>query len=296
MANTIGNALKNVSKEVNMTRPINGSNVETFTINYWMVTIWEENGDPRLTGYPLMSSFMYPLIISLIYYFIVLYAGPRFMKYRKPFSLKWTLIVYNIAMSLFNGYYFYKILFGVEFKGLCSIIFNIDYWSFRDNDEKTRSQLPLLYLYALSKYIEMLDTIFFVLRKKDNQITGLHVYHHSTVPIISWIYGRLYTYNSLSLVFSLINSPVHTIMYAYYGLAAIGPQMQPYLWWKRYITQFQIVQFMILITYDIYFFIYQIGYPSYYFYDVMFQSVLYLTLFTRLYIRSYKGENRSKEE
>ena len=37
------------------------------------------------------------------------------------------------------------------------------------------------------------------------------------------------------------NSFVHVIMYAYYGLSAIGPQMRPYLWWKRYITKLQLV-------------------------------------------------------
>lgn len=28
-------------------------------------------------------------------------------------------------------------------------------------------------------------------------------------------------------------------MYFYYGLAAIGPQMNPYLWWKKYMTAIQ---------------------------------------------------------
>ena len=30
-------------------------------------------------------------------------------------------------------------------------------------------------------------------------------------------------------------------MYIYYGLAAIGPSMQKYLWWKRYMTKLQLV-------------------------------------------------------
>ena len=43
------------------------------------------------------------------------------------------------------------------------------------------------------------------------------------------------------------NSFVHVIMYAYYGLSAIGPQMRPYLWWKRYITKLQLVRSFIII-------------------------------------------------
>lgn len=43
------------------------------------------------------------------------------------------------------------------------------------------------------------------------------------------------------------NSFVHVVMYAYYGLSAIGPQMRPYLWWKRYITKLQLVRSVVTI-------------------------------------------------
>ena len=38
---------------------------------------------------------------------------------------------------------------------------------------------------------------------------------------------------------ALINASVHVIMYSYYFLAALGPHMQKYLWWKRYLTKLQ---------------------------------------------------------
>lgn len=38
-----------------------------------------------------------------------------------------------------------------------------------------------------------------------------------------------------------INTLVHTIMYSYYFLAALGPQIKKYLWWKKYLTGLQIV-------------------------------------------------------
>ena len=40
----------------------------------------------------------------------------------------------------------------------------------------------------------------------------------------------------------LINSFVHIIMYSYYLLAALGPTVQKYLWWKKYITTLQMVR------------------------------------------------------
>ena len=41
--------------------------------------------------------------------------------------------------------------------------------------------------------------------------------------------------------FGFLNSFVHVPMYAYYFLSAMGPQMQRYLSWKKYLTAFQMV-------------------------------------------------------
>jgi len=48
--------------------------------------------------------------------------------------------------------------------------------------------------------------------------------------------------SSSAFLIGLINSLVHVVMYMYYGLAALGPQMQKYLWWKRYLTSLQLVR------------------------------------------------------
>ncbi|GBP70072.1 Elongation of very long chain fatty acids protein AAEL008004 [Eumeta japonica] len=43
----------------------------------------------------------------------------------------------------------------------------------------------------------------------------------------------------------LINSGVHTVMYSYYLISAVRPLwIRP--WWKKYITQLQILQFLVL--------------------------------------------------
>lgn len=46
---------------------------------------------------------------------------------------------------------------------------------------------------------------------------------------------------SVAFLIGLINSLVHVAMYLYYGLAAFGPSMSKYLWWKRYLTSLQLV-------------------------------------------------------
>lgn len=44
------------------------------------------------------------------------------------------------------------------------------------------------------------------------------------------------------LISGTINSFVHIVMYSYYLLSALGPQVQKYLWWKKHITNMQMVR------------------------------------------------------
>ena len=82
--------------------------------------------------------------------------------------------------------------------------------------------------------------IFFVLRKKDNQVTFLHLYHHSLTPLETWICVKFIAGGHGTLG-NLINNAVHVVMYAYYMLSAMGPEYQKYLWWKKHLTTVQLV-------------------------------------------------------
>ena len=42
----------------------------------------------------------------------------------------------------------------------------------------------------------------------------------------------------------MINSFIHIVMYTYYGLS-VFPSLRKYLWWKRYLTQLQLVRNML---------------------------------------------------
>lgn len=44
-----------------------------------------------------------------------------------------------------------------------------------------------IYLFYFSKLIEFADSFFFVLRCKPQQLSFLHIYHHSTMPNLWWI-------------------------------------------------------------------------------------------------------------
>nr|CAD7434095.1 unnamed protein product [Timema monikensis] len=96
--------------------------------------------------------------------------------------------------------------------------------------------------YMICKVVELLDTVFFVLRKKSNQISYLHLYHHTLMPVCSWI-GVKFLPGGHGTLLGLINSFVHIIMYSYYLFAGLGPRFQKYLWWKKHLTTMQMVRF-----------------------------------------------------
>lgn len=59
---------------------------------------------------------------------------------------------------------------------------------------------------------------------------------------IFWYYIWLNLLPSFTAFFgATINSGIHVLMYGYYGLAAFGPKIQKYLWWKKYLTIIQMV-------------------------------------------------------
>ncbi|XP_060803753.1 elongation of very long chain fatty acids protein 7-like [Amyelois transitella] len=150
-----------------------------------------------------------------------------------------------------------------------------------------------IYLYLSAKLIELLDTIFFVLRKKQNQVTFLHVYHHSVMLFSTWL--TLKFEPSFSPIFlGTLNSFVHAIMYTYYGLSAF-PSLTKCLWWKKYITTVQLWQFVMVFLHTLS--NYAIGTcpPSYILLTtITFNSWFFLYLFGRFYINSYlKNEGKS---
>jgi len=100
--------------------------------------------------------------------------------------------------------------------------------------------IQVCHLFYLSKFIELLDTIFFIMKKNFRQVSVLHVLHHGIMPI-SWWFGVRFVAGGFGTLHACINSFIHFLMYLYYGLAALGPEYQKYLFWKKYMTWMQMV-------------------------------------------------------
>ncbi|KAM9684163.1 very long chain fatty acid elongase 4-like isoform 1-T6 [Dama dama] len=68
--------------------------------------------------------------------------------------------------------------------------------------------------------------VFFILRKKPEQITFLHIYHHGTM-LFNWWAGVKYVPGGQAFFVRMLSSLVHVFMHLYYGLASLGPCLRP---------------------------------------------------------------------
>ncbi|GAB6022956.1 hypothetical protein CHUAL_007046 [Chamberlinius hualienensis] len=237
--------------------------------------------DKRLDGWLFMDSvFVVLFIVGL--YFTLVYYGPKWMQDRKPFKLKAFMFIYNVSIASFNFYISIKLTiltYRQQYNWICEPI--------RESlDPEEMEIIRICYLYLLSKAIELLDTMFMILKKKSNQLSFLHVYHHTTILLLTWGAIRWSPGGSVAFV-CLVNSFIHVIMYGYYSITIFGPSMARYLWWKRYITIIQLFQFGWGCTFSINMIINGCAFPTWLQYVGVFYLAFYIFLFGKFYKTTY---------
>nr|XP_024642721.1 elongation of very long chain fatty acids protein 7 [Macaca nemestrina] len=229
---------------------------------------WIKDADPRVEDWLLMSSPLPQTILLGFYVYFVTSLGPKLMENRKPFELKKVMITYNFLIVLFSVYMCYEFVmsgWGIGYSFRCEIV---DY----SQSPTALRMARTCWLYYFSKFVELLDTIL--------------------VRITSELFpGGLGTFHAL------LNTAVHVVMYSYYGLSALGPAYQKYLWWKKYLTSLQLVQFVIVtIHISQFFFMEDCKYQFPVFACIiMSYSCMFLLLFLHFWYRAYtKGQRLPK--
>ncbi|NXD00423.1 ELOV4 protein, partial [Certhia familiaris] len=237
--------------------------------------------DPRTDPWPLVYS---PIPVTLVFtsYLFVVALGPSCMRQRRQLELRAPLLIYNLAMVALSSYMFYEFLvtsFLANYSYLCQ---PVDY---------TRSELGMrmarvCWWFFFSKVIELLDTVFLILCKKQEQVTFLHVYHHGSM-LFNWWSGVKYVPGGQAFFIGMLNSFVHIFMYGYYALASLGPRMRRHLWWKRYLTILQLCQFVAIAAHSSYNLFTECPFPDGFNIAVFLYVLSLLALFLHFYYRTY---------
>ncbi|KAF7270231.1 very long chain fatty acid elongase AAEL008004-like [Rhynchophorus ferrugineus] len=242
----------------------------------------DQMGDPRTANWPLMESPIPTVLMVLTYLYVILWMGPRMMANRKPFKLKNVLIIYNGAQVLLSLYMMYEHLASGwlwDYSYKCQ---PVDY----STSAKAMRMVRLCYVYYFSKLTEFVDTIFFVLRKKDSQVSFLHVYHHSLTPLETWFLVRFIA-GGHGTFSNLINNFVHVILYFYYMVAAMGPEYHKYLWWKIHLTHAQLIQFVLVFVHSAQLLWTDCGYPQFMGALLLVHSTIFFILFSNFYYQTF---------
>ncbi|XP_043282339.1 elongation of very long chain fatty acids protein AAEL008004-like isoform X1 [Venturia canescens] len=252
--------------------------------------IMDKHADPRTSHWFLISSPFPTLFICLAYVYVVKVLGPKLMENRKPFQLREVLIAYNLFQVMFSAWIFWELAMSGWITGDYSLKCQpID----KSNGRQAMRMAHACWWYYFSKFTEFFDTIFFVLRKKNNHVSALHVIHHGCMPMSVW-FGVKFTPGGHSSFFGLLNTFVHIIMYSYYLLAAMGPSIQPYLWWKKYLTALQMVQFVLVMAHAFQLLFIECNYPKAFVWWIGLHAIMFFTLFNEFYKQSYAKEEKSK--
>ncbi|XP_011882173.1 PREDICTED: elongation of very long chain fatty acids protein AAEL008004-like [Vollenhovia emeryi] len=254
--------------------------------NYWNT----ELSHPSCRDWLFVSSPFPLLLITVGYLYCVLYAGPRYMKNRTPFKLRTIILIYDVIQILANLW-----LLKLQFEAGCFVILTeltvkncwTQYASIID-----ASKWHITGWYGLLlKIFDYIETCIFVLRKKQNQVSVLHVYHHVSNVTFVWINFKYFVDVRTAYV-SIVNCTVHVIMYMYYFISAWSPNLQRMMSpIKPFITTLQMVQFLCFLYFLLQFLTCEVPRGVVLLFTV--NIFIFLYLFYDFYKKSYTAKQKS---
>jgi len=168
-------------------------------------------------------------------YLVIVYSAHRIVQ--RKYDTKILLAFWNLLLAVFSFYgalhVTWPLLNDLTTIGFDRTVCNKKYY------KESKPLAYWLYLFCLSKFPELFDTAFILLRKAPLQI--LHTYHHASVLIFSWhilAYGP-----GASYWYAAMNYLVHAIMYSYFCLRSIGIKVPEVL--AKGITSMQSLQMLV---------------------------------------------------
>lgn len=123
------------------------------------------------------------------------------MENRKPFKLRGIIVVYNFLQVLLSTYIFWEVSaagwvrdynwrcqpvdhsrseMAMRVSSMNILLKDLSY------NVNSLQMANISWWYYFSKFTEFFDTFFFVLRKRYDQVSTLHVIHHGVMPFSVW--------------------------------------------------------------------------------------------------------------
>lgn len=225
-----------------------------------------------------------PVFFSIAYLSMV-YFGTRYMKDKEPFqNMKPYIFTYNLYQCMLNLWCVAAVIHEVR----TNVMFQGIWGTYPEETPRAFRISFLVWIHHNNKYIELLDTFFMIIRKKNRQISFLHCYHH-VLLIWAWFLVCRIDASGDSFFGCTVNSLIHVIMYGYYTMALLGVPCP----WKKWITNCQMIQFCVCLSHSI-FTLYNGNANPILPLAQAFVMINMLVLFGAFYRQEYSGGNHHK--
>lgn len=265
----------------------NGSNYKDYALSDYLPSFLWDFGFEKLISYPDVSvmyrQHLHASTVAVVVYLAAVMGGQRAMRNSKPFGLKRTLACWNLLLAVFSAMGALRLIPHIVYGHWLN---PAAYFVCRSAPSHTGSGSTYFWVsvFVWSKYFELVDTALLVLRKKP--VSFLHWFHHATVLMYTW-HSMAHVTNT-GIYFAGMNYLVHSVMYFYYFLAAIGKPPN----WGFTVTVMQITQMLVGIALNVF------QYHSYTVYphcDVAWRNIhaavlmyaAYMGLFLQFFIKRY---------
>jgi elongation of very long chain fatty acids protein 4 len=228
---------------------------------------------PAMNGW-LLHRLDHALAVLLVYALFVLF-GFKFLYNPKPkvvgakSKLKLTvrqkfskeplifplMVIYNTTQVGLCAYMVYEALKGKADRGF-GLLCNAHELMLK---AESRGIASVLHVFYLTKVLDFADTVFMIIRGKWNQVTFLHIYHHSSIFIIYWLILNS-AYDGDIYLTVVLNGTIHFIMYFYYLITTFNISVPRPI--KMMVTNMQLIQFVCMISQGVYLLLMACPYPT----------------------------------
>ncbi|KAI8619045.1 delta6 fatty acid elongase [Chytriomyces sp. MP71] len=189
---------------------------------------------PHAQSLPLMNPFHAVAII--LTYLLVIHGGKRVMAQFQRVNVSTLAFWHNIFLTWLSAYMGWGIL-REAVRNRYSV-----FTTAVDDSANGWPMAKMLWLFYVSKIFEFVDTLIMVLKKNNHQISFLHLYHHSSILLVTGV-SIFYSPGGEVYLSSMLNCFVHVVMYGYYLLSSMNVKQVVFI--KKYITMIQLTQFCI---------------------------------------------------
>ncbi|ESL08178.1 hypothetical protein TRSC58_04123 [Trypanosoma rangeli SC58] len=187
-----------------------------------------------LCFYSLFNPFVsWPVIIGVhVIYIVLVVLLRKWMQHRSALNVGKPMMFYNVVQILLAATMAIALSPSVKNR-----FFNL-------NGRFTPTIEFWIFVHYCTKFLDMLDTVFMICRKKNEQLSFLHLYHHATIGLIYGLLLRNGMGNGAAFFGAWINSAVHFLMYSHYLWTSFGLR-NPL---KSTLTKIQMFQFFLCIV------------------------------------------------